>query len=99
MVAEDDPLVRFNEIFAIIMDLARCGPAVIHDQNPCRQPFRIKSIADGIGTKRGNQDVSRIQMLLPMQRQYHVSERAANSVRDPNQFPNKGLHWFGSTPA
>lgn len=56
VMAKDDPFVRLDEVFPILMHLARGGPAVVEREHLGRDPFGIKAVAEGIRAERGDDD-------------------------------------------
>jgi len=48
MMAEDDPLVGFDVIFAVIVDLAWCGAALIQHEHAGRNPLGVKTKTNSV---------------------------------------------------
>ena len=85
VMAEDDPLVRLDEILAVVVDFARRGAAVIEHQHARGNPFRVKPVADGVGAKRGDEDIGRIERLAAMEREHGVGAGAGQREREPKK--------------
>ena len=96
VLAEDDPLVRLDEVLAVVMHLARRGPPVIERQHPRRQPLRIKPVADGVTAQRGDEDISRVEPLAAMERERRISPRPRNRDQQPQQVGQDSLHFAPS---
>ena len=92
MVAKHNPFIGFNEIPAIIVDLARCGAAVVEHEHARRQPFRIKAIADGVTADRRDEHVSGTQIFVSAQRQRGIRARPAEGEENPEQLRSDFLH-------
>ena len=75
-MAEYDPLVRFNVIAPVIMDLAGSRAAIVEGENPSGNPLGIETIADGVAAKSSQQNVNRTDALCAMQRKDGVAIRA-----------------------
>ena len=67
MMTKNDPFVRLDEIFAIIVRHSRRGTAVIDHEHACGDPFRIKPEADGISAERRREDENGVQVLATVQ--------------------------------
>ena len=83
VMPKHDPFVRLDEIPAIIMHLAGGRSPVIEQQHPRCDPFGIKAVADGIAAQRGDQNVSGIERLAPVQGQGDVSPGAQECDQHP----------------
>ena len=85
MVAENDPPIGFDEVFAVIVDFAWGRAAIIEREDFCGDPLRIETITDRVGAKRGDEDVGGTDAFAPMEREGDVGEDAQASDREPNE--------------
>src|ERR1043166_8896084 len=85
MVAKDDPLVRLNKVFAIVMNLARSGSAIIQHEDTRGDPLRIKSVANCVSAECRNEDVARANVFTSMKSKRGISPCASGSQQQPKQ--------------
>src|SRR5438128_6753645 len=79
-------------ILAVVMHLARGGPAIVQPQNPRRDPFRIKTVANGVAAERGNQDKNRIDRFPSRRRQSAICACPNQCDSAPNHDGNEPFH-------
>ena len=85
VMAEDDPLVRLHVIPAVLVDLAGRGAAVVQREHAGGDPFRVKAVADGVGAKRGGEDVAGIERLGAAGREGEVRGGAGEGDGEPDE--------------
>ena len=83
-MSEDDPLIRPDEISPVVVDFARSGAAIVEGEDLRGDPLRVETITDGVGAKRGDEDVGGIKFFTAMERERDVGEGAEASHREPN---------------
>jgi hypothetical protein len=66
MMAKHNPLVRFYEIFAVIMDFAGCSASVVQREHTSGNPFGIKPITDHVTANGRDEYVSRVKFFTAM---------------------------------
>src|SRR5206468_12403283 len=84
MMAEDDPLIRLYEVFAVVVDFARRGASVIKSDDARGDPFGIKSIADRVRAQCRKENVRRTNVLAAAERQGHVREGPESGDSHPD---------------
>ncbi len=98
VMAEDNPFVRFDEILAVVVDLARCGAAVVKCQQARGNPFGVKPVADGVGADRRDENVGGVDRLAPAKRQRGIRCRAGQGEQEPEKRSQNLFHtgWFAA---
>jgi hypothetical protein len=84
-MSENDPAVGFDEVLAVVVDFARSRAAVIEGQDFGRDPFRVKTITDGVGAERGDENIGGTNAFPSMERKRDVGEGTQASDREPNE--------------
>jgi len=92
VMAENDPFVCADEVAAVIVDFARGGAAVIEDEDAGGDPFGVEAVAYGVGAEGRKKNISRTDVLTPMQRQGGISIRAQAADQNPKQRRNEFGH-------
>src|SRR5262245_47819319 len=95
MMAEDNPFVSLHEVFAIIVNFARRGAAIVKSQHMRRNPLGVKPVADRVSAQRSGEDEYRIDSLSTMQRQSRVGPSAQQSNDYPSKIRDDFLHSNG----
>src|SRR6266516_3844320 len=83
-MAENNPLVCFHEVLPVIVDFAWRGAPVIEGEHAGGNPFGIKSETDGVGTERGDEEVSGVDRLAAPGGQDEISPRAEQPYGQPD---------------
>src|SRR5439155_16602823 len=92
-MAENNPLVCFHEVLPVIVDFAWCCAPVIEGEHAGGNPFGIKAEPDGVGTERGDEEVSGVDRLAASGGQDDVSPGAEQRYRQPDNAFDKLVHY------
>src|SRR5436190_24003849 len=94
-MAKNNPFVRFDKVFSIIMHLARGCATIVEHEDLRRNPLGVKPIADCITAKRGNEDVGGIKMFPPVQGNGCIGACSSQANYNPNETTKSSLHPYG----
>src|SRR2546422_2581452 len=83
-MAEYNPLVCLHEVLAIIVNFARRRAPVIEGEHAGGNPFGIKTEPDGVGTERGDEEVSGVDRLAAPGGQDKISPRPEQPYCQPD---------------
>jgi len=85
-MSKNDPTIGFDEVLAVVVDFAGSRAAIVECEDLCGDPLGVETIADGVGAKRGDEDVGGTDAFTAMECERDIGEGAEASDGEPNKF-------------